>query len=603
MAAALYTDDQLVRLGAAIHLPRERFAEIYDPLAMRNGGDPLKVVQALAGRDPTPFFSSLTQANKAGWLKDLLLQLLHAGAFPDDVDEGVRIDLHGIVDQRAGFQDPTHLNMGVIRAVRRVCRISVSTPQGEVSGTGFLVGPQTVLTSWHVIRELLDATGEPKEGSHKGIQATFDQLSGLRGGGEPVAMASRWHIRSSPTDPAESPPNAQLDFAQNVPAGFERSLDFALLRLASPVGRQRGYYTLDGTRKPITVPPRTQVTLFQHPAGGSMKIANGSSDKMWPPGLETRMWHSASAMEGSSGGLILDADWQPVALHQCGYRDAAGKATKNGAIPTACIVAASNDVAFSAVEGTDPIWRIGSTGQPVLGRDAFQEAMERLAGDHKRIISISGEKSTGKTFCIAILRAVLGVAEHVVIELKPNERSAEPVALAQMLLDKAGVAPDAPALPVPADAETAQDAWVRDFLYPALVQGLKACAGTRKIWLILDNLDTNGLANTSSRQLLEALYREIGSTPFLRVVLVGLRGLVPGGPHGQVEYHNTTTFHLEDVVRYIERRTVECGHARSDQHIRELAQAVMHAARGSQQPLVPAVDEAVKLILDPILDQ
>lgn len=601
MPERIFTDDQLRRLGAVLDLSRDRFAEIYDPLASEKNGDSLKLVQVFADKGQTPFFAALDQARQGGWLSELIERLLHAGAIPDNAEPRIRVDLQGIVAPNLGFQDPEQLHTGVFIARRRVCRIRVRLEDADVYGTAFLVGPQTILTSWHVISELLDANGKEKENSHSLLEVTFDKVSGISGG-EVVAVIKDWLVLCSPTHSAESPPASIVDFSDNVPEGFDQKLDYALLRLASPLGRQRGYYKLDRHRKPCVKPPRTQVTLFQHPAGGVMQVAHGSGSGLWPPGIETRMQHSANSMAGSSGGLILDADWQPVALHQCGYKSPDGKTIINGAIPTACIVAAAaNDAdAFSAVIGLDPIWRIPVLGEPILGRDEFQRLVQQAAFDQKRIISVYGDRNTGKTFCIRILAAMLGKAEHFIIELSPAERSVVPELFAAALLAKAGA--NALGLPSSNDAETAQDAWVRDVLYPTLIERLKAVASQTKIWLVLDDLDANGLANTATRQLLETIYREIASNPFLRVVLVGLHGVVPAAPHAFVSYYETVSLTESDIDTYIQRRNIELSQERPAQYSRDLARVTMYAARQYTLPNVPAVATAVKMMLEPVLE-
>jgi len=594
-----YSDEQVKRLSAALQISRARFAEVFDPLSAENHGDSLKLVQAMA-EDKKSFYPALAYAQGNGWLPDLISRLLHAGALPDEPDEQVQVDLQAIVDERLGFQDVGRFDAGFLTARRRVCHIKVQAPGGDVFGTGFLVGPQTILTSYHVIRSQLDANNQPLPNSDSNIKATFGKVSGLRDD-ETVGVMKSWLVLCSPTHPSESPPTSIVDFDGEPPEGFDQKLDYALLRLASPVGRQRGYYTLDRTRKPCIKPPRTQVTLFQHPAGGDMQVAYGAGSGLWPPGIETRMQHSANSMAGSSGGLILDADLQPVALHQCGYKKGGG-AFINGAIPTACIVAAaSNDAAFTTVDGVDPIWRLPQTGDPVLGRDLFQGIVQDAAFDRKRIVSIFGDPSTGKTFCLKIMEALLGQAEHAVVELTPADRSANPRDFAAAILTKVGDQAGVDKLPQAKDAESAQGAWVRDALYPYLVERLRTAAGTKNLWLVLDDLDTNGLPDTATRQLLEAIYQGIVSTPFLRVVLLGLRGPVPAAPPALVAYYETQVLTEEDVRDYAERRDTELGGKRSDVTLKALALATMNSAGVMSLSRVPAVAAAVKAVLDPTL--
>lgn len=587
-------DALLARIGNAITLPRPRVAEIYDLLAAEHQGARL---MALPSPPTAPYLAGLQQACDGEWFAALVERLLHAGAFvAESTDAGLRVELQGVLQERLGFLDPQLLNASVATAIRRVCLVNVDRPGAPGSGTGFLVGPQTVLTAWHVIQPLLGADGEPAPGSARQLRLTFEHVSGLTSL-QSVAVHERWLLGKSRPHPLETPPGGMLDFDTVAqPSDFDKHLDFALLLLAAPVGRQRGYYRLDRARKPCVTPPRTQVVLFQHPAGQPLLVATGSGRSLWPPTVETRMRHDANSVSGSSGGLILDADWQPVALHQCGYRNAAGQALVNGAIPTACI--AANDVPFDTVQGLDPIWRLPGTQQLLIGRDAFQASVLDAASGVKRIIAVAGAEQSGKSFCIDILRALLGQAEHAVVKLVAADVSARPGEFAAKMLSAAGRPPGAPSLPQPADAETAQDAWIRDTLYPALVTELRAIAGTRRLWLVIDDLDANALANTGSRQLLDMMYREIVDTAFLRIVLIGLRGVVPAAPPAVVAYQPMQPFTQSDLETYIERRFAERNEARSSNDVAMWARSVLNAAAMLPLPSVPAVALAMQKVFE-----
>ena len=587
---ALPTPEQLVRVGKAIRLSRSQVAEIYDPLAVEKGGEKLRVIQLMAEPGEPPYFAALVQARDSGWFSELVERLLTAGAIPE-IDEGtdqakqMRVDLHGFVQASLGLARADDLHTGFIKAKRRVCRITVQTAEFTSRGTGFLVGPQAIVTSWHVVKLLLDESGAEISNSSASISVEFDQLGGLTDG-TMVKVPTQWLVDGSRPHPSETPETALADFDSINSTDFDKCLDYAVIRLAAPLGRQRGFYQLDRGRKPRTQGDRTQITLFQHPGGSSLHVGHGTAKRLWPPIVETRLLHNANSMGGSSGGLVLDADFEPVALHQCGFNDSEGNPIINGAIPTACI--AANDKKFDTVIGLDPVWRIAATGEPIIGREAFQAAILNSVAGNKHILVVNGDPKTGRSFSTSILRAVLGNAQHSIVELKAAEISALPLKLATDLLSRVSE-PSAgePSLPVPQDAETAQEAWIRDILFPAFTDHLRKAARGRILWLVIDDLDINPLADSASRHLLEQLYRQIDTLPFLRVVLIGLSGPVPAAAPIQVDRDTTSVFTQDELQTYVERRSVELGVLRSADEARILAIAAITAAKAIAGPQVP----------------
>ena len=81
-------------------------------------------------------------------------------------------------------------------AARRICLIDT----GQSQGTGFLIGPQTVLTNWHVMVPLLDpAKGKARPDSSGRIRCTFEALTSPSGQTYPAV--DDWLVSFSPLDP------------------------------------------------------------------------------------------------------------------------------------------------------------------------------------------------------------------------------------------------------------------------------------------------------------------------------------------------------------------------------------------------------------------
>jgi hypothetical protein len=232
------------------------------------------------------------------------------------------------------FQDfgPWCVRLGELEG--QVCRVEF--PEGTAVGTGFLVGPDLVLTCYHVVEELVDGPVAPQE-----ARLRFDYRRAASGvqvfEGTAFSLANDWLVASAPPSPAD---DMAHDLATLVGPAAEE-LDFALLRVRGAPGEQRAGFA---ARLP-EVPARgwvraTQVgaagfaardTLFilQHPAGDPLKLAIGQS--MGLNANQTRLRYQVSTDHGSSGSPCLNAGLELVGLHNV------GDPSYNAAVPLAAI--------------------------------------------------------------------------------------------------------------------------------------------------------------------------------------------------------------------------------------------------------------------------
>jgi V8-like Glu-specific endopeptidase len=214
----------------------------------------------------------------------------------------------------------------LLQIERRVCRIEIGD---NAAGTGFLVGPDTVLTNWHVVETLKTA------GDLGRIGCRFDYLrlaNGARQQGVRISLHEQGLIDSSPYSNAEKA--AQADGTAATP----EELDYALLRLAQPAGTQQAE---GGERGWIPLPEQTPelapgapILIVQHPDGAPMKIAMDTSAVISVK--ETRIRYATNTDPGSSGSPCFTMDWDLVALHH--YGDPSWKEPKfNQGVPIAMI--------------------------------------------------------------------------------------------------------------------------------------------------------------------------------------------------------------------------------------------------------------------------
>lgn len=592
----------LAHCAGLVVAKRARFAEIHDPLAARHGGTALKLLPYFY-LPPAPgapaFLVAFERADAEGWVDELLSALLSGEAMADPVEPVAQhFEPQQITRPDLGFQDVGLHSAGSEKAKRRVCLLTVGRNGSKKSyGSGFLVGPQMILTSWHVIERLLDPDDSSKAApdSREQIAIQFDHCTGASA--QLLGVHQDWLVSSSPSHDAERGLGANAFSTVMAPDGFESCLDYALIRLSAPVGRERGYYRLDQRRKPEI---KSSVMVYQHPNGDPLQSALGASVSLWPEGVETRLRHNANTAGGASGGLVLDAMFEPVALHQAGIT-LAGNGVINSAIPTACIAIsciAKPGVAFESVLGVDPIWRLERCGRPVFARIGFQELILEVVIGKTRIVIVRGEASSGKSFTTKILRDRLGQAEHSVVELSSRLAPTGAREMAIDILEKAGVgASDRATLPLPGDADTAPDAWVRDVLVRAFMALLKTHAGARQIWIVIDHLDTSPLPQTACQVFIEHLLSSVGDNDFLRFILIGGARYAKVCPLLYLQYDDTQPAHVSDVQATISRRASALGHMLADDP-RTQAMAIVKLAKDGPGRYMDQLVEAYRQIVE-----
>jgi hypothetical protein len=198
----------------------------------------------------------------------------------------------------------------LIKIERRVCRVEID---GEALGTGFLVGPDTVLTNWHVFEAARNADKVAKLGCRFDYEVLPD---GTTQPGQLVMLAGADAIDTSPYSPGEQAgkPDDPLPTAEQ--------LDYALLRLAARVGDQqadgaaRGWITLPKAVLPL--PADAPILIVQHPEGAPMKLAMDTKSVVGLNGNGTRLRYLTNTDPGSSGSPVFSMDWDLVALHHYG---------------------------------------------------------------------------------------------------------------------------------------------------------------------------------------------------------------------------------------------------------------------------------------------
>jgi Effector-associated domain 1/Trypsin-like peptidase domain len=229
--------------------------------------------------------------------------------------------LERMIADGAGMLDPMNWRGRLGQIETQVCRIEIPVVGGSVRGTGFLVGPDEVMTNHHVVKRLIDCEAEVDR-----VRVRFDYKR-LEDGitvnpGTEVQLNQDWLIATAPPSDVDE----LVDPGERLPGPGE--LDFALIRLSTAIGDEpiggnaspeapaRGWIKLDLAPEPSQGAP---LLILQHPAGEPVKLAVDSV--LGTNANKTRIRYRANTESGSSGSPCFDINLDLVALHHSGDPD------------------------------------------------------------------------------------------------------------------------------------------------------------------------------------------------------------------------------------------------------------------------------------------
>jgi len=265
----------------------------------------------------------------AKWLFEEGNQVFTVGL--DRIFRGLRLDpptLQALINEYEPFFNNATTEASLAKAKRVVCAIGLVDPShperpGQLVGSGFLIGPDLVLTNAHALPLLVtvevNGTISTKV-SGKYIYCYFD-----------------YHRLPQPTVPPGQHtclcvpchenwlewgrPPLPYDGTLLHPLTANNEFDYAVIRLSKPVGdaparlsggRRRGWYPFPSSAIQV-ITQQQRVAVVQHPGGSPQLVDFGEVEQPDPTG--TRIWYTANAAPGSSGGAALDSDGNLYALH------------------------------------------------------------------------------------------------------------------------------------------------------------------------------------------------------------------------------------------------------------------------------------------------
>jgi hypothetical protein len=210
-----------------------------------------------------------------------------------------------------------------------VCHIENSS--GEHLGTGFLVGPKTIMTSYHVWTAARSSEDFICRFDYKGIPNSKEVNQGITCG----LSKNAWEIYESKHHPDEF-----SEKGSNILPEMEQ-LDFILLQLEKPIGNQniqdnqgnattRGWLKFPLQEQDYTFSQNDPLFIIHHPTPSPdmpyfpervMKISLETDAIIDCNQNKTRVRYKTNTQYGSSGAPCFNAHWELVAIHQSGDLD------------------------------------------------------------------------------------------------------------------------------------------------------------------------------------------------------------------------------------------------------------------------------------------
>lgn len=200
---------------------------------------------------------------------------------------------------------PVMLAEKITALKEQVCRIQF----GIGKATGFRVGPDIVMTTYHVLREFIENRQPAEE-----ITVQFGYFLEQSGETNPMREfklpVSDWLVDYSPYSAHDGSPMGV--HSQTVPDLNE--LDYALIRVKDLAEDGSGWIGIPSEE--IEYQPGSSLHIIQHLMAGPLQIALQPNSVIGLNQNRTRLFHRTWTQPGSSGAPCFNQAWQLIGVHR-----------------------------------------------------------------------------------------------------------------------------------------------------------------------------------------------------------------------------------------------------------------------------------------------
>jgi len=205
-------------------------------------------------------------------------------------------------------------------AERRVCQISIFDGYSYHGiGTGFLIGPKSVLTAYHVLDDVFDGIRNPED-----IFCVFDIL------GPAFVHLQKPHRLNAKAWPPKDFSKKERGTEGLLRTPSDDEFDFVIIELETDACEDviedagsevyRGFVNLKERQAAV---PNQTANILSFP--GKTQVILESTGPFLKTKIDRRIQYLANANPGSSGGLVLNGHGLPVGYHSAGVEIAGEK--------------------------------------------------------------------------------------------------------------------------------------------------------------------------------------------------------------------------------------------------------------------------------------
>jgi hypothetical protein len=254
--------------------------------------------------------------------------------------------LERIIRQANGTLDVVKWRTRLFEIEQQVCRVEIQSTKGTIYGTGFLLGPDVVMTNYHVAEAAIQ--GKQAKPADVRLRFDFKRLADgttLNPGTVYRLKAKDWLIDQSPPSPVDDQPEPKKATPDT------NQLDYVLLRTEGKPGTEPAGGKKAGAGAPprkwveppdeeYDFPNRSPLFIVQHPQGDPLQLALDTDAIIGLNANRTRVRYKTNTEAGSSGSPCFNMDWELVALHHSGDPnfDPAHKPAYNEGVPFRAIL-------------------------------------------------------------------------------------------------------------------------------------------------------------------------------------------------------------------------------------------------------------------------
>ncbi|HEX8231255.1 MAG TPA: trypsin-like peptidase domain-containing protein [Chloroflexia bacterium] len=216
--------------------------------------------------------------------------------FTPKIQDYVRLEQ--VLNSEDNFLD-MHLLLGAIYSARAVARVEY--PKDKPKGTGFLIGPNLLLTNQHVL---------PDSSLLQGAAVRFGYIKDM------LTVPLEGQVFNLVPGFYHSSPKGELDYAlvqiDGEPLKDIRGGDLgnkSTLELIRE-NKHRGYLRVSDQ----LIQNQERVNIIQHPSGDALKVVL-TQNYVTATMTDQRVHYLADTDDGSSGSPVFNDLWEVVALH------------------------------------------------------------------------------------------------------------------------------------------------------------------------------------------------------------------------------------------------------------------------------------------------